>query len=294
MLTIAPHATLTPFVKQLWVSHSNALPPGTREHVLPTGQMHLVFRLSGPPLRIFRDAGDLAGSTFNGPVVGGARAGFYVKEVGAPVLSVGVQLLPGAALALFGVSAAELAGRHTPASELLGAQADSMLQQLCEQGSAAQQLMRLESLLAARLPRVHGLHPGVADILGKFEHAARVEEMVRESRYSHRGFIALFKQATGLSPKRYARLMRFQQLMAALRSAPAESLSELALAAGYSDQAHMNREFREFAGLTPLQYRLLAPEAAHHVALAGQFSSIPASRRTVKLDQQLPGDPHDP
>ncbi len=282
MLTIAPHATLKPFVKQLWVSRSNAQPLGTREHVLPTGQMHLVFRLAGPPLRIFSDAEDRSGSIFNGPVVGGARAGFYVKEVGEPVLSVGVQLLPGAALALFGVSAAELAGRHTPASEL------------CEQDSPAQMLMRLESLLAARLPRVHGLHPGVADILGRFEHAARVEEMVRESRYSHRGFIALFKQATGLSPKRYARLMRFQQLMAALRATPAESLSELALAAGYSDQAHMNREFREFAGVTPLQYRLLAPEAAHHVALAGQFSSIPASRRAVKSGHQLPGDPHDP
>jgi AraC-like DNA-binding protein len=294
MLTIAPHATLKPFVQQLWVSHSHAVPPGTREHVLPTGQMHLVFRLSGPPLRTFRDAGDLAGSSFNGPVVGGARASFYVKEIGEPVLSVGVQLLPGAALALFGVSAAELAGRHTPASELLGTQADSMLQQLCEQEGPAQQLMRLESLLAARLPRVHGLHPGVADILGKFEHAARVEEMVRESRYSHRGFIALFKQATGLSPKRYARLMRFQQLMEALRGSSAASLSELALACGYSDQAHMNREFREFAGVTPLQYRLLAPAAAHHVALAGQFSSIPASRRAVKSAHQPPGDPHDP
>lgn len=294
MLNIAPHVTLRPFVKQLWVSHSQAQPAGTREHVLPTGQMHLVFRLAGPPLRIFQGPDDRTGSTFKGPVVGGARASFYVKELGEPVLSVGVQLLPGAAQALFGVSAEELAGRHTSASELLGAQADSMLQQLCEQGSPMQQLLRLESMLAARLPRVHGLHPGVADILGKFEHAARVEEMVRESRYSHRGFIALFKQATGMSPKRYARLMRFQQLMAAMRAAPGESLSELALAAGYSDQAHMNREFREFAGFTPLQYRLLAPEAAHHVALAGQISSIPASRRAVQSDHQLPGDPHDP
>jgi transcriptional regulator GlxA family with amidase domain len=92
--------------------------------------------------------------------------------------------------------------------------------------------------------------------------------MVRASQYSHRAFIALFRQATGLSPKRYARLMRFQQLLEALRRAPAASLSELALAGGYSDQAHMQREFREFAGVTPLQYRALAPDAAHHVAIA--------------------------
>ena len=281
MLSIAPHASLRPFIGQLWVSSSTRQATGAREHVLPTGQMHLVFRLSGPPLRIFRDAADLAGTIITGPVVGGARSSFYVKDIGAPVLSVGVQLLPGAAQALFGVSAAELAGRHTPASELLGAHADSILQQLSEERDPVRQLMRLESLLAARLPRVHGLHPGVAEILGHFPHAARVEDMVRESRYSHRGFIALFRQATGLSPKRYARLMRFQQLMAALRSAPAESLSALAFDGGYSDQAHMNREFREFAGITPLQYKLLAPEAAHHVPLQGQFSSIPARRRAL-------------
>lgn len=294
MLTAAPHVSLRPFIGQLWVSGSAQQAAAAREHVLPTGQMHLVFRLSGPPLRIFRDANDLAGSTITGPVVGGARSSFYVKEIGAPVLSVGVQLLPGAAQALFGVSAAELADRHTPASELLGAHADSILQQLSEERDPVRQLLRLESLLAARLPRVHGLHPGVAEILGNFPHAARVEDMVRESRYSHRGFIALFRQATGLSPKRYARLMRFQQVMAALRGAPTESLSALAHDAGYSDQAHMNREFREFAGLTPLQYKLLAPEAAHHVPLQGQIFSIPASRRAVKLAHQLPGDPHDP
>lgn len=294
MPTIAPRAPLRPFIKQLWVSDSGGQPAGTREHVLPTGQMHLVFRLSGPPLKVFRDGADLAGSTIAGPVVGGARASFYVKDVGAPVLSAGVQLLPGAAQALFGVSAAELSGRHTPLSELWGAQADSVLQQLAEQPDPVQQLMRLESLLAARLPRVHGLHPGVAEVLGKFAHVARVEDMVRESRYSHRGFIALFRQATGLSPKRYARLMRFQHLMAALRAAPGDSLSELALDAGYSDQAHMNREFREFAGITPLQYRVLAPEAAHHVALRGQISSIPPARRAVQYEHQLPGDQHDP
>jgi AraC-like DNA-binding protein len=267
MPTIAPRATLRPFVKQLWVSRGGAQPAGSREHVLPTGQMHLVFRLSGPPLRIFSDADDLVGTAYKGPVVGGARASFYVKEVGAPVLSVGVQLLPGAAQALFGVSTAELAGRHTLASELMGAQADSILQQLSEETDPARQLQRLESLLAARLPRMHGLHPGVAEIIGNFEHAKRIEELVRESRYSHRGFIALFRHATGFSPKRYARLMRFQHLMAALRRAPGSALSELALAAGYSDQAHMNREFREFAGVTPMQYRLLAPESAHHVTL---------------------------
>lgn len=263
---------LKPFIGRLWASTSSGQPAGAREHVLPTGQMHMVFRLAGPALRVYANAGDAHGSSIAVPVLGGARTCFYVKDMAGPVVSVGVQLLPGAAQALFGVSAGELAGRHTPLSELWGAGADSVLQQLAEEPDPQRQLVRLESLLAARFPTEPVLHPGVTQALAA--DPGRIDDLVRASRYSHRGFIALFRQATGMSPKRYARLMRFQALLAALRHDSAASLSALAHGTGYSDQAHMTREFREFAGVTPSQYRLLAPAAAHHVALpAGQFSS---------------------
>lgn len=258
---------LRPFVKQLWVHESDGKARPEREHVLPTGQMHLVFRLAGPPLRIYRDSCDRAGSVIHEPVLGGPRSSFYIKEIGQPVSTVGVQLLPGAAQALFGVSAAELAGRHTPLSELWGSKGDSVLQQIAEAPGPRQQLMLLESLLAAQLSPAHRLHPAVAQALAQAGHGWSIDAMVRDSRYSHRGFIALFRQATGLSPKRYARLMRFQSLLEDLRAGTGVALGELALDHGYSDQAHMNREFREFTGIAPLEYRLFAPAAASHVVV---------------------------
>ena len=263
-IQLRPSAALQPLVKQLWRSESPAHTPGSREHVLPTGQMHVVFRLSGPALRIFTGNADLEGSVTHDPVVGGARSAFYAKELGAPVVSIGAQLQPGAAQALFGVSAAELAERHTSLCDLWGTQARSAFERISEARSPHQQLATLESLFTARLPRMTGLHPAVAKALA-MTHDHRVEDMVRSSHYSHRGFIAIFKQATGLSPKRYARLMRFQQLVAALHSCPASTLTELALRAGYSDQAHMTREFREFAGVTPTLYRQHLPASSHHV-----------------------------
>jgi hypothetical protein len=51
-----------------------------------------------------------------------------------------------------------------------------------------------------------------------------------------------------------------------IASGGAEGGAELAASFGYFDQSHWNREFREFAGMTPSEYRPRAPgDPAHSV-----------------------------
>jgi AraC-like DNA-binding protein len=270
-----PGPRLSPFVKILWATDQTALSQSiaaVRERVLPTGSMHLVFRLSDHPLRLFDDINDPTGHPVGHTVIGGARATFYVREISEPVRSVGVQLHAGASELLFGFPADELAGRHTLLEDLWGRSAVEAREQLIEAGGPEQQLDVLESLLAARLPTVRGLHPAVAHALGRFTTTANVRQVVKESGYSHRRFIALFQRGLGLTPKLYCRILRFQGALERVAANPAASWVEVALDAGYSDQAHFNREFREFAGVSPGAYRELSPTFPHHVP-------IPPSRR---------------
>lgn len=53
-------------------------------------------------------------------IVGGARLGYYVRDVAEPVWSVGAELLPGAAPLLLGIPADEIAERHTSLEDLWG------------------------------------------------------------------------------------------------------------------------------------------------------------------------------
>lgn len=261
-----PGSALRPFVKTLWVS-SEPAPGALREHVLPTGESHIVFRLSDPPLRIFADAADRTGRAIGHAVVGGTRSTFYVRDVSEPAWTVCAQLRTGVAPLLLGVPADELAERHTSLEDLWGRAARTMRERLALAGPADRQLDLFESLLAARLPRIRALHPAVAEALARFDPSDDVRAMVSRSGYSHRRFAVLFRRAVGLVPKRFARVRRFQVALERVAAQPAASWTDLALAAGYSDQSHFNRDFREFSGVSPGRYRALAPASAHHVPL---------------------------
>jgi transcriptional regulator GlxA family with amidase domain len=59
-------------------------------------------------------------------------------------------------------------------------------------------------------------------------------------------------------PKTAARILRFERAAHLVRAARPASLARIASESGYHDQAHMMREFRVLAGITPAAYRVAA------------------------------------
>lgn len=273
MLRRLPGPRLRPFIATLWASDESPddlAPVAMRERVLPTGTVHLVLRLSETPLRIFAGPDGAISQAIAHGVVGGARTSAYVRDLTCPGSSVGAQLHPGAAELVIGVPADELAERHTPLADVWGGSCDEVVERLRAIGDPGQRLDLFESILATRLPQARGSQPATAAALARFavgDELGAVGAVVQASGYSHRRFIALFRRAVGLTPKVFWRVRRFQGAIARIATAPESSLVELALGEGYSDQSHFNREFREFTGLTPREYREIAPASANHVPI---------------------------
>ena len=67
-------------------------------------------------------------------------------------------------------------------------------------------------------------------------------------------FARAFKQSEGVTPHRFLLLCRVQRAQDLLAGTEMP-LSQIALAAGFSDQSHCSRRFRELVGLTPSKYR---------------------------------------
>lgn len=258
-----PRPELRPFIALLWAQDPDEAPPAGRERVLPTGAMSLVFRLDAP-LLVYDGPDDPRGHTVGTAIVGGARATASLRDVSLPTRSVGAMLRPGAARAVLGVPGGPLAGVHTNLADLWP-DAGAVHAWLGEAADTAERLARFETVLLARLPRVRGLHPAVVFALERFGSTREVAPVVAASGYSHRRFLTVFREAVGLAPKLFCRVERLQDALA--RAAAGGPWSEVAFAAGYSDQAHLVREFREIAGLSPGEYRRAAPRALNHVPL---------------------------
>lgn len=287
MVRRPPAGPLKPFFSLVWACgrpERGALPGPVREHMLPTGCMHLVFRMTDGPMTTLDPRSGMPVQRVGTATVAGARPGFYVRERCMPVCSVGAVLRPGAAKLLFGVSAAELTARHTPLEDLWGAAAAGMRNRLLDVDECLARLALLESMLAARLAHVDPGRPAIGRALASLPARDPVAAAVRRSGLSHRSFIARVRESVGLAPKRYLRILRFQKALHALRAGDGGSLAMHAAQAGYSDQAHLSRDFLELSGVTPREYLRRFPVEPNHLQVAplggtpGQIPSRPPRR----------------
>ncbi|HZC14769.1 MAG TPA: helix-turn-helix domain-containing protein [Thermoleophilaceae bacterium] len=175
-----------------------------------------------------------------------------------------VRLTPLGAHALFGLSMHELTNRVVALEDLLGRGADELVGRLWDLPAWEPRFDMLDRLIAARIADARPPSTEVAWAWGRLR-ATRgrvaVGGLAAELGWSHRRLIARFREQVGMPPKTIGRLLRFENVSTAMRRTPEPRLAELALDCGYYDQAHLNRDFREFAGTTPSAYlRARLPE----------------------------------
>jgi transcriptional regulator GlxA family with amidase domain len=81
-----------------------------------------------------------------------------------------------------------------------------------------------------------------------------IERLAGSLGVSRRTLVRDFTQATGVSPKLLARIIRFSSVMEAVAINPLVDWLDLVEAFGYTDQAHLIKEFSHFTGSTPRKY----------------------------------------
>ncbi len=186
---------------------------------------------------------------------GGLRVVGTMTVMQRPVLApntevIGIRFRPGMAGFFLGGVARELVDRWTPLEDLWGAGGRRLQCQLEEPATAAARL----SHLARSLPRpergfdsVHRAITAMAAAAGAID----LDWVALQARLSPRQFRRRSIEETGLSPKRLCRVLRFRRATAL---AARLGWAQVAAECGYSDQAHLIRDFREFTGSAPSEF----------------------------------------
>lgn len=265
-----PCAALRPHVCRLWYYEGVDL-GHARERVLPSGRMQLLVNLDEDALRWWDGAAFQRTNRIVGAGIGGVYERPFVIDTAGQRRVVGAVLCAGAAPALLGATAAELAGTHTALDALWGRAGAQLRAQLLEAASPPRILEELERVLCARLgapSRYPTSDARVRFAVRALERGASVRAISEQVGLGEKRLRQLFAAGVGVTPKRFARIARMQTLLALAAGSEAPRWAALAATCGYYDQAHLIQEFRSLTGLTPSSYRARAPGDHNHVVLA--------------------------
>ena len=237
----APSAALAPWVACYWTMHARDASPVT-SRVLPDGCADVIVDLSARP---------------DPYVVGTMRRALVVPFAGR-VDMFGVRFRPGGALPFLGASLAELCDRRVPLDALWGGVAGELADALAsaapgERAASVERVLRRR----AREPRPEEVAVARAvALLRRARGGARVRDVAAALGVGERWLERAFDRCVGLSPKMLARVLRFRHAVRRIerRDGEGDTWAGVAFAAGYADQPHLIREFRELAGATPAEY----------------------------------------
>jgi AraC-like DNA-binding protein len=248
-------------VDRFWVSTAAANAEPRR--ILPDGCLDLIVDLT--------DGGHA--------VAVGTMTRAVVFHPEAPVRTVAVRFRPGGAFPfLGGVSADELTDRVVDSTDLgAGWLVSLRFDRATRLGVAVETLQRcLLRRLTAAVTVVDSCRPGTLIVRYVVDRLLEstppsIAELNRETGFSRQHLARMFRRRVGVGPKQMARVARLQRAIAQLQvggrgdgggrgddGGLGGNLAGAAIAFGYFDQAHMARDFRKLAGITPLEARASA------------------------------------
>jgi AraC-like DNA-binding protein len=250
-LVASPHPRLRPLLRRGYAGFTEATSP--RHLVVPaTTSVPLVVKLQDTPYRPPQ-------------FVMGAHGGFTVLEGETAPSYLEVLLAPLGAYTLLGLPMEELSGHTVDLVEVLGADGGRLAEQLRQAPTWRQRFALLDRFLLGRLEGGPRPSPEVAWAWRRLEATAGavpIGRLAADVGWSHRHLHRRFRRQVGLRPKTAARLVRFNGVWRRLDERRRPDWGQVAADAGYADQAHLVREFRQFTGMTPGQFLARTPPPA--------------------------------
>jgi AraC-like DNA-binding protein len=251
----APTPRLARLVDRFWLLEGEA--KGAEDAIIPDGRVELIFHYGGP---FWRHVADM-------PVVR-QPASLLVGQMIEPVILTpegragvaAIRLRPAASRTLLRFPLHEVSGRFVDLEAIFPVVA-SVRERLADARDDSTRVRVLEQWLIERVcppPRVD--LEGAVEAILRSGGRASIDGLAALTGMGVRQLERQFRDDVGLSPKSLSRIVRLQVALRRIREGAA--LSDVALACGFYDQAHMTRDFRQLAAMSPGAWQAHAGDLA--------------------------------
>ena len=242
-----PQPPLNRFVECFWTLESD-VPSSQPERILPDGCIELVLNFGA---RFSQHSGDALALQPRNFLVG-QMTGPIMISPGGPVQVLGIRFHPGGTVPFLRLPLHEITDEVVELGSLSSRFESELLRVASESASLAAKISSIESFLTRRAmshdhdARLLMLAARIVDSGGSMS----VDQLAVDAGLSSRQLERRFLREIGLGPKLLGRIIRFQQVFRAVEQGQS-AWATLAIECGYYDQAHLIRDFNQFAQQTP-------------------------------------------
>jgi AraC-like DNA-binding protein len=246
---------LRPWVRRCVGYEERSTKPLARRE-LPVPRIVVLIEL-GPPVRVHDSENETQVTRFEGGFAAGLDDRQTLTSHDGRQRGILIELTCPAATRFFARPMRELAGRVVALPDLLPREHRTLAERLGSLADWDARLDVVETLLAERLTRSTARSELAAWACQRIEAWPAIDlgTLSREAGYSQKFVIELFHEQVGLTPKQFARVVRFDRLVQYLRGGGGGAWAELAQRFGWYDQAHLSNDMKRILGVSPEKAR---------------------------------------
>lgn len=251
----APSDRLRPYIRYYYLFAADSH-TAFQDIVLPSGDMEMIFNLGGGIWEASVNNGFLR--TPPAELWGQITRPLPIRSTGKHTM-LGIKFFPHSAAYFIDGDIARFNDQVSDLAAVIGTPVRTLHSQLIETTGPADKLQLVEAFLLAALARNQkrsGSIQKVGNMLSSIKKSSAGDHLSRvaaDHNITPRYLQKLVYQYTGLSPKIYNKITRFQRSLQ-LIGRNDQPLTSIAYECGYFDQSHFIRDFKHFTGRTPSAY----------------------------------------
>ena len=248
---IKPTEILSKYIKNYFIVETdNSIDFLSKERVFPCGNATLVFHYGSPSKFQKKNSKEYIEPNM---VICGQQTNYYDLSLSGKTGMILIVFKPHGVKSFFNFPITELLNENLSLQDLANNDTIELKDKMFNSSNNEQRIIHLENFFIQRLIQ--------NEDFDRIEHAVKMienskgqvktHEIAQEVCLGIKQFERNFSKYVGLNPKKFASIVRFQNVLQMKRKFKNANMYQLAFDNGYYDQSHFNHDFKSLTGLTP-------------------------------------------